>query len=116
LQRWSDAAAAYQRFLAYYPEHEQRAGAVFNLATAHFNSGEYQEALTGFQVVLDSFATSDYVESARKNVEICRKRLGAGQLDGSSTEPAGEPSAEPTLPQPDQITSPPAPTQGDRQP
>lgn len=98
LKKWQEAAQAYQKFLSYFPEHEQRAGAFFNMGIAYFNAGEYKEALKAFQTVIDSFGDSEYVESAKKNVEICNKRLGAGQystpveegesgaVPGSSTE------------------------------
>lgn len=114
LRRWNEAAQAYRRFLSYYPAHEQRAGGYFNLATAEFNAGEYQQSLQAFRVVLDSFPESDYVESALMNLEVCRKRLGAGQLDGVLGEPDREPSSEPSVPQPQGITPP--TTQGGKQP
>ncbi len=91
-EQWRDAAAAYEKFLAYYPDHAQRAGATFNLATALFNAAEYERSLARFQSVIDSFPESEYVESARQNIEICRRRLGAGLLDqpegGAATSPA----------------------------
>ncbi|MEO0077692.1 MAG: tetratricopeptide repeat protein [candidate division WOR-3 bacterium] len=85
LKRWPEAAQAYERFLAYFPNHEQRAGATFNLATAYFNAGSYQQSLKWFQTVTDSFPDSEFAESARKNVEVSRKRLGAGEGAGPET-------------------------------
>lgn len=99
LEQWPDAAAAYEKFLAYYPDHAQRAGASFNLATAWFNAGEYERSLEKFQIVIDSFPESEYVESAKQNVDVCRRRLGAGLIDETEGEaepaPAPEGSAAP---------------------
>jgi TolA-binding protein len=87
LKRWNEAAQAYRKFLDYYPENEQRAGALFNLGIAYFNAGDYKSALGAFEAVIDSAADSEYAESARKNAEVCRQRLGAG-------EPATAPAAQ----------------------
>lgn len=85
-ERWEDAALAYRKFLDYFPEHEQQAGAWFNLGTALFNVGNYDESLTAFQHVLDDFPDSEYVESSRQNIDICRKRLGAGVIEENPPE------------------------------
>ncbi len=77
LKRWSESAQAYQKFLDYFPKHDLRSGAFFNQGVAYFNAGEYNKALASFQMVVDSFPASEYVESARKNLELCRQRLGA---------------------------------------
>lgn len=97
---WKQAARAYRKFLDYFPEHEQQAGAWFNLGTALFNVGDYSESLTAFQRILDDHGDSEYVESARQNIEICRKRLGAGVVEenppesGSGIAPESPPEAE----------------------
>lgn len=101
LKKWDEAAQAYERFLGYFPSHEQQAGATFNLATAHFNAGAYQQSLKWFQTVTDSFPDSEFAESARKNIEISRKRLGAG--DGAGPDTGDAVSGETT------------PTQGEKQ-
>jgi len=113
LKKWPEAAQAYEKFLSYFPEHEQRAGAYFNMAIAYFNAGDYQKSLRSFQVVVDSFAQSEYVASARKNIDICRKRLGAGQVEEM---PAGEapPESTSTIPAPEQVTNP--KNQGEQKP
>jgi TolA-binding protein len=110
MKRWPEAAQTYQRFLDYFPQHEQRAGATFNLATAYFNNGDYKSSLKYYQLVIDSFPQSEYAESARKNVEASRKRLGAAESEEQGTTPTdGEPPAagEPAEQKP-------APTQGDK--
>jgi tetratricopeptide (TPR) repeat protein len=112
LKRWPEAAQAYQKFLDYFPEHEQRAGATFNMATAYFNAGDYQQSLKAFQTVIDSFPESEYVESARKNTEASRKRLGAGTVEGA--EGGSEVSPESTATPTKQDSLP--PTEGDKQP
>ncbi len=95
LERWPDAAAAYEKFLAYYPDHPQRAGATFNLATALFNAGDYGRSLERFQMVVDSFPESEYVESSRQNIALCRRRLGAGlAVEGSTTETPAQDQGE----------------------
>lgn len=100
LKRWPEAAQAYHKFLNYFPEHEQRGGALFNMGVAYFNAGEYKLALTAFQTVVDSFSDSDYLGSAKKNIEICNKRLGAGQY-GSPAEEEG--NAGVGLPSPEAV-------------
>lgn len=94
LKHWPDAVQAYRKFLDYFPQHEQRDGATFNLATAYFNSGDYKQSLKYYQTVIDSFPQSEYTESARKNVDICQKRLGADQSEsGTATPPDVAPAA-----------------------
>ena len=108
LKRWPEAAQAYQKFLDYFPTHEQRAGATFNMATAYFNAGDYQQSSKAFQTVIDSFPESEYVESARKNVDVSRKRLGAGSgepEEGVPAESTAAPSKQDSL----------SPTEGDKQ-
>ena len=110
MKRWPEAAQAYQRFLDYFPKHEQRAGAVFNMATAYFNNGNYKQSLKYFQMVVDSFPQSEFGESAKQNTEICRKRLGADQMEGAGSEPG------PAVPESGKAAPVPAPTQGDKRP
>lgn len=102
LKRWPEAAQAYEKFLAYFPQHEQRSGAYFNMASAYFNAGEYKKSLVDFQLVIDSFPQSEFVESARSNVSITQRRLGA-EATGEVPEP--ESTATPATP----------PTEGDKQ-
>jgi TolA-binding protein len=106
LEQWTDAAAAYEKFLSYYPDHPQRAGATFNMATALFNAADYARSLEIFQTVIDSFPESEYVESAKQNIDICRRRLGAGLVGETEGEPApGTPPEGSAAP----------PTEGDKQ-
>ena len=109
MKRWAEAAQAYQKFLDYFPQHEQRAGAVFNMATADFDAGDYKQSLKSFQFVVDSFPDSEFAESARKNVEISRKRLGAAESEEPGTTPSD--SEPPAAGRPTEQK--PAPTQGD---
>ena len=96
LERWPDAARAYAKFLSYFPEHEHRDGALFNQAIAYFNMGEYQQALTGFQAVVDDHPDSEYADSARENIAACRKRLGAGVIgDGFGVQEEAAPEETP---------------------
>jgi len=80
------------------------------MATAYFNLGDYKQSLRHFQVVVDSFPKSEFGESAKQNIEICRRRLGADQMEGAGSEP------EPAVPDSGQAAPVPAPTQGDKQP
>jgi tetratricopeptide (TPR) repeat protein len=123
MKRWPEATQAYQKFLDYFPQHEQRAGAVFNMATAYFNSGDYKQSLKYFQTVIDSFPASEFTESARKNADISRKRLGDAEGEGAA-EP-GAPEALPPAPDAGKATpmpsptvrqGPQGPTKGDNQP
>ncbi|MFO7675946.1 MAG: tetratricopeptide repeat protein [bacterium] len=98
---WTAAASAYRKFLAWFPDHAQLVGAWFNLGTAYFNAGEYQLSLEAFSTVVDQHPESEYVESARINVELCRKRLGStpsGERAGDAEEdrPAGDSPVQPT--------------------
>ena len=113
MKRWPEATQAYRRFLDYFPEHEQRAGAVFNMATAYFNAGDYKQSLKYFQSVIDSFPESEFTESARKNVDISRKRLGAAEFEGEGTAEPGAPKALPPAPHTGQAAPAPEPTEGD---
>ncbi len=88
LKRWFEAAQAYQKFINYFPDHPQRGGAYFNLGIAYFNAGEYKSALQAFQTVIDSFGDSEFAESARKNAELCLKRLGSQEGTGGSSSPS----------------------------
>jgi tetratricopeptide (TPR) repeat protein len=110
MKRWPEAAQAYQKFLDYFPQHEQRAGAIFNMATAYFNMGDYKQSLEHFQFVVDSFPTSEFGESAKKNTDICRKRISADQMEGTESEP------ESPAPDSGQTEPAPAPKQGDNRP
>jgi tetratricopeptide (TPR) repeat protein len=106
MKQWPASAQAYQKFLDYFPEHEQRAGAIFNMATAYFNAGDYKQSLKYFQTVVDSFPQSEFTESARKNMDISRKRLGAAEGEGEGTPDTQKAAIEPAsgaaeaLPQP----------------
>jgi len=95
MKRWKESAQAYKKFLDYFPDHEQRSGAFFNLGIAYFNAGEYQPALAAFQTVIDSFPDSEYAEGAKRNAEICRQRLGSGfpGSSGSETQTPEQPVA-----------------------
>jgi TolA-binding protein len=122
MKRWPEAAQAYLKFLDYFPQHAQRAGAVFNLATAYFNNGDYKQSLGYFQSVVDSFPESEFTESARKNVDISRKRLGAAETEGedAADSPRGAAEANPAVPEvlppaPDAERPAPNPTPIDRQ-
>jgi len=110
MKHWPDAVQAYQKFIDYFPQHEQRAGATFNMATACFNSGDYKQSLKFFQVVIDSFPQSEYVESARKNVDVCQKRLGADQSEGETATPEAAKPAPISPP----VEPKPPPTQGEK--
>jgi len=60
--------------------------------------------------VVDSFPGSEFAESARKNVEISRKRLGAAESEEQGTTPSD--SEPPAAGRPAEQK--PAPTQGDK--
>jgi TolA-binding protein len=114
MKHWPEATQAYQKFLDYFPQHEQRAGAVFNMATAWFNAGDYKQSLKYFQTVIDSFPASEFAESARKNADISRKRLGAAE--GEVDAEAGSPEAPPPAPDTGKSAPLPSPTKGDNKP
>lgn len=90
LEAWPDAARAYQKFRDYYPDHDRQPGACFNQGIALFNAGEYQAAIDVFRVVIDEHGDSEYAESARTNLDVARKRLGAETGEESPLAPKGE--------------------------
>jgi len=79
LKWWKEASEAYKKFLNYFPQHPQRPGVYYNLATVQFNLGEYENALKGFQVVVDSFPNSEFFANSKQNVERCQKKMGMRQ-------------------------------------
>jgi TolA-binding protein len=95
VEKWDRSAAAYRKFLDYFPDHSQVAGAWFNMATALFNLGDYQRSLEAFRTVAKDYPESEYVESARENAEICSKRLGAGVVEEHPPVSGGEPDEQP---------------------
>lgn len=97
LDQWSDAANAYRKFLDYFPGHREVAGAWFNLGTAWFNAAEYQRSLEAFSTITEKYAETEYAESARQNIEICRKRLGIGGASPGGT-PGGPADLGPSVP------------------
>ncbi len=112
LEKWNEATHAYRKFLDYFPEHDQRAGSLFNLGIALFNLGEYQQSLESFQVVVNSFPDSEYAESAGQNISSCQKRLGAGVVEEHPPGSEGGPGEEPLAPE-QEGSSP--PTEGGQQ-
>ena len=116
MKRWPEAAQTYQRFLEYFPQHEQRAGAVFNMATACFNLGDYKQSLKYFLFVTDSFPESEFVESARKNTDVSRKRLGAAEGETEGTVEPGTPEDQPPAGTPPVEENPGPPTEGEKKP
>lgn len=114
MKSWPEATQAYRKFLDYFPEHEQLAGAFFNMATAYFNAGDYEQSLKYFKTVLDTFPATEFAESASKNADISRKRLGAAAGEGEA-EP-GAPETQPAIPDADKPAPQPAPYKGDNQP
>jgi hypothetical protein len=86
------------------------------MATAYFNAGDYKQGLKYFQTVVDSFPESEFTESARKNADISRKRLGTAEAEGEGTPEPGAPVELPQSPDAGKATPLPAPTKGDNQP
>ncbi|MEO0113259.1 MAG: tetratricopeptide repeat protein [candidate division WOR-3 bacterium] len=73
---WENAKNSYERFIKYFPNHSQRAGAYFNLAITYYNLKDYEKAKENFQIVIDSFPDSDFKEMAEKNLELTLKKIG----------------------------------------
>jgi hypothetical protein len=74
--------------------------------------------MKNFQLVVDSFPASEFTESARQNIEICRKRLGAAQFEGTGTEsepPAPDSGQSAPSPAPIDRQEPQGPTQGENE-
>ena len=55
LQRWDDAANAYQNFYLSFPKHERVPNAMFQKAVCLFRKGSYDESVTDFKAFLHRF-------------------------------------------------------------
>ncbi len=76
IEDWQKSAELYERYLSYFPKGKEKDAVYFNLGSSYFNLKEYGKALKSFQIVADSFPSSQYLVNARHNVEVCKKYLG----------------------------------------
>jgi TolA-binding protein len=76
LENWEAAAAAYAKYLDYFSSGTERDAALFNQGISYFHLANYEQAQKSFQTLLDSHPSSQYAENAKKNIDVCRKRIG----------------------------------------
>jgi tol-pal system protein YbgF len=74
-QRYEQAAAAFSRFLASYPESQLADNAQYWLAEAYYVTDEFERALAQFQIVLDRYPRSRKVPDALLKIGYCNYEL-----------------------------------------
>ncbi len=64
-------------FLEYFPESEKAPLALFYSGSGYFYLGDYGKAIESFKKIIDEHPTSEYVATAKHNLNQCYKRLGS---------------------------------------
>ncbi len=66
-------------FLEYFPESERTPLALFYGGSGYFYLGEYGKAIESFKKIVKEYPASEYVETAKHNLNQCYKRLGSAE-------------------------------------
>jgi len=66
-------------FLEYFPESERTPLALFYGGSGYFYLGEYGKAIESFKIIVKEYPASEYVETAKHNLNQCYKRLGSAE-------------------------------------
>lgn len=74
-QRYEQAALAFEQFLVSFPQSQLADNAQYWLAEAHYVSGEFDEALDQFRVVVDRYPRSRKVPDALLKMGYCNYEL-----------------------------------------
>lgn len=74
-EEWSDAIAAYERFLIVYPSHERAAEARFGLAQGYMGRGEYITSAIEFNRLVTEQPSGPLADDARYHVCLSYERL-----------------------------------------
>jgi TolA-binding protein len=64
-------------FLEYFPESQKVPLALFYSGSGYFYMGNYGKAIESFKKIIDDYPTSEYVATAKHNLNQCYKRLGS---------------------------------------
>lgn len=73
--RYAQAEAAFQGFLANYPQSDLADNAQYWLGEAHYVNREFEKALAAFQAVLDQYPDSRKLPDAMLKVGFCQHEL-----------------------------------------
>jgi len=74
-------------FLEYFPESQKVPLALFYSGSGYFYLGDYGKAIESFKKIIDDYPTSEYVVTAKHNLNQCYKRLGSTErVEGVSEE------------------------------
>ena len=79
LQKWDDAANAYQNFYLSFPKHERVPNAMFQKAVCLFRKGAYTDAVTDFKAFLAKYPNHPLAKESWLNIALAYKK--AFQLD-----------------------------------
>ena len=74
--QYDQAASGFQQFLVVFPVSDLSGNAQYWLAETHYVSQKYQEALAGFQVLLDTYPDSRKIPDALLKIGYCNYELG----------------------------------------
>jgi TolA-binding protein len=79
LQKWDDAANAYQNFYVSFPKHERVPNAMFQKAVCLFRKGSYDDSVTDFKAFLEKYPNHPLAKESWLNIALAHKK--AFQLD-----------------------------------
>ncbi|NNE61305.1 MAG: tol-pal system protein YbgF [Woeseia sp.] len=74
-QRYDEAAMGFEQFLVSFPESQLADNAQYWLAESHYVSGDFQEALGQFQIVVEKYPRSRKVPDALLKMGYCNYEL-----------------------------------------
>ncbi len=73
-------------FLEYFPESQKVPLALFYSGSGYFYLGNYGKAIESFKKIIDEYPGSEYVATAKHNLNQCYKRLGSTERVEEPTE------------------------------
>jgi outer membrane protein assembly factor BamD len=69
--KWFQAQELYKAFLSRYPGHDRSDYAQFMLAESYYNNGEYPLAGVEYQILMNNYGYSEYVDDALFKLGLC---------------------------------------------
>jgi len=81
LQKWDEAAAAYQNFFSSFPKNERVPNAMFQKAVCLFRKGAFDDAVADFEAFLNKYPNHPLAKEAWLNIALAYKK--AFKLDKS---------------------------------
>lgn len=70
-EKWYQAQELYKAFLARYPGHDRSDYAQFMLAESYYNNREYPLAAVEYQILMNNYGYSEYVDDALFKLGLC---------------------------------------------